>query len=186
MKIPGVVLMASALAMTGSAAATNAAPARTEALAREADAFFKDQQPGGVVLVTQGDQVLLRRAYGMADIENGVAMRPDAALRLAMSKTVLSDGKASPYGFGWIIGQVQGVADVEHGGFINGFNSYEPSRGTDPPAGTAADTPPRPHRPRRAHWPPAAGPASAALRSHRPAPSDTANAAPSWPAAHLR
>jgi len=83
MKIPGVVLMASALVMTGSAAATNAAPARTEALAREADAFFKDQQPGGVVLVTQGDQVLLRRAYGMADIENGVAMRPDAALRLA-------------------------------------------------------------------------------------------------------
>ncbi|AOX62105.1 MULTISPECIES: hypothetical protein [unclassified Stenotrophomonas] len=52
MKILGVVLMASALVMTGSAAATNAAPARTEALAREADAFFKDQQPGGVVLVT--------------------------------------------------------------------------------------------------------------------------------------
>lgn len=88
MKILGVVLMASALVMTGSAAATNAAPARTEALAREADAFFKDQQPGGVVLVTQADQVLLRRAYGMADIEDGVAMRSasgtDASLGRAM------------------------------------------------------------------------------------------------------
>jgi len=324
MKILGIVLMASALVMSGPTAARNAAPAtdRTAALVREADAFFKGQQPGGVVLVTQGDQVLLRRAYGMADIENGVAMRPDATLRLAsvtkqftavavmqlvqagklrletpldtldpalagpmgkvtvqqllthtsgiknvssipasraarredadalsligyfkdlplefasgtrfrysnsnyivlthliqrlsgqsyaeymqqaifqplgmqhtrydthlaiipgrahgyrkaqgvlqnadfismtqpqgagglistvddlarwhqalrdgtlvpaallaqaMSKTVLADGKASPYGFGWIIGQVQGVADVEHGGFINGFNSY--------------------------------------------------------------
>jgi|GEM_PF-5209492 hypothetical protein len=80
MKILGVVLMASALVMSSPTAATNAAPAGTEALAREADAFFKDQQPGGVVLVTQGDQVLLRRAYGMADIEDGVAMRPDAAL----------------------------------------------------------------------------------------------------------
>ena len=49
---------------------------------------------------------------------------PAALLAQAMSKTVLADGKASPYGFGWIIGQVQGVADVEHGGFINGFNSY--------------------------------------------------------------
>lgn len=339
MKILGVVLMASALVMTGSAAATNAVPARTEALAREADAFFKDQQPGGVVLVTQGDQVLLRRAYGMADIENGVAMRPDAALRLAsvtkqftavavmqlvqagklrldtpldtldpalagpmgkvtvqqllthtsgiknvssipasraarreetdalgligyfkdlplefasgtrfrysnsnyivlthliqrlsgqpyaeymqqaifqplgmqhtrydthlaiipgrahgyrkaqgvlqnadfismtqpqgagglvstvddlaiwhralrdgtlvpaallaqaMSKTVLSDGKASPYGFGWIIGQVQGVADVEHGGFINGFNSYVVQLKSPDVAAIAADVP---------------------------------------------
>ena len=85
MKILGVVLMASALVMSGPTAARNAAPAtdRTAALVREADAFFKGQQPGGVVLVTQGDQVLLRRAYGMADIENGVAMRPDATLRLA-------------------------------------------------------------------------------------------------------
>ena len=82
MKILGIVLMASALVMSGPTAARNAAPAtdRTAALVREADAFFKGQQPGGVVLVTQSDQVLLRRAYGMADIEDGVAMRPDAAL----------------------------------------------------------------------------------------------------------
>ncbi|MEN5264826.1 hypothetical protein [Stenotrophomonas sp. TWI587] len=92
MKILGVVLMASALVMSSPTAATNAAPAGTEALAREADAFFKDQQPGGVVLVTQGDQVLLRRAYGMADIEDGVAMRPDAAL----ATSIMPSQRSSP------------------------------------------------------------------------------------------
>ena len=83
MKIFGVLLLSTALAST----ATAATKATTQALAREAAEFFNGQQPGGVVLVTRGNEVLLRRAYGLADIENGVAMRPDATLRLAsMSK----------------------------------------------------------------------------------------------------
>lgn len=89
MKTIGAVMLAAVLSAAGVARAAPsvaAAPATTE-LAREADAFFKGNQPGGVVLVTRGDTVLLRRAYGMADIENGLAMQPDAALRLAsMSK----------------------------------------------------------------------------------------------------
>ena len=78
-------LLTMVLVLSGAARAEEglSATAAAQALAREADAFFKDQQPGGVVLVTRGDEVLLRRAYGLADIENGVAMRPDAALRLA-------------------------------------------------------------------------------------------------------
>lgn len=35
-------------------------------------------QPGGVVLVARGDDVLLRKAYGLMDVEREVAMRPDA------------------------------------------------------------------------------------------------------------
>jgi CubicO group peptidase (beta-lactamase class C family) len=89
MKTIGAVMLAAVLSAAGVARAAPpvvAAPATTE-LARETDAFFKGNQPGGVVLVTRGDTVLLRRAYGMADIENGLAMQPDAALRLAsMSK----------------------------------------------------------------------------------------------------
>lgn len=85
MRIFGVLLLATALVFPAAAGAKEGVPAKatTEALAREAAGFFRDQQPGGVVLVTRGDQVLLRQAYGLADVENGVAMRPEAALRLA-------------------------------------------------------------------------------------------------------
>ncbi|MBO9716289.1 MAG: beta-lactamase family protein [Pseudoxanthomonas sp.] len=89
MKTLGVLLLTAMLVMTGTAGAKTGAEegqrgtATREALVREVDAFFKDQQPGGVVLVTRGDEILLRQAYGLADIENGVAMRPEAAMRLA-------------------------------------------------------------------------------------------------------
>ena len=81
----GRLLLATALAFAGTAAAKQGEPAKgtTQALAREAAAFFSGQQPGGVVLVTRRDEVLLRQTYGLADIENGVAMRADATLRLA-------------------------------------------------------------------------------------------------------
>ncbi|WP_277573085.1 MULTISPECIES: hypothetical protein [Xanthomonas] len=71
MKTIAMMLLATALSMAGTTRATGTTPpaSATAELAREAAAFFKDSQPGGVVLVTRGDQVLLRRAYGMADIE---------------------------------------------------------------------------------------------------------------------
>lgn len=52
-------------------------------LEQRAAAFFKDAGPGGVVLVKRGDQVLLRRGYGLADLENAVPMRADAVFPLA-------------------------------------------------------------------------------------------------------
>ncbi|NYF22088.1 CubicO group peptidase (beta-lactamase class C family) [Xanthomonas sp. JAI131] len=78
-------LLAAVLAMAGTAhAATGAVAAPAEAgLAQAATDFFKDAGPGGVVLVTRGDRVLLRQAYGMSDMENGVPMQPESALRLA-------------------------------------------------------------------------------------------------------
>lgn len=42
----------------------------------------------------------------------------------AFAKVTLNDGKSMPYGFGWMVGQVQGEPSNEHSGFINGFSSY--------------------------------------------------------------
>jgi len=52
-------------------------------LERRAAQFFKSGQPGGVVLVRRGDEVLLRQAYGLADLENQLPMRADAIFPLA-------------------------------------------------------------------------------------------------------
>ncbi|HEY0333939.1 MAG TPA: serine hydrolase domain-containing protein [Stenotrophomonas sp.] len=78
----GMVLIGG-VAQAGDGKAPPDPAARMAALHDQADAYFHDQQPGGVVLVTRGDQVLLRKAYGLADVENAVPMQPDAALRLA-------------------------------------------------------------------------------------------------------
>ncbi|MCC4615895.1 beta-lactamase family protein [Xanthomonas campestris pv. asclepiadis] len=89
MKAVARMLLVTALTMTGRAGATDSAATThtVAALAREAGSFFEGNQPGGVVLITRGNEVLLRQASGMADVENRVAMQPDAALRLAsMSK----------------------------------------------------------------------------------------------------
>lgn len=55
----------------------------TAALEQQAQRFFNAGQPGGVVLVKRGDEVLLRQAYGLADLENQVPMRADAVFPLA-------------------------------------------------------------------------------------------------------
>ncbi|MBK9656490.1 MAG: beta-lactamase family protein, partial [Rhodanobacteraceae bacterium] len=45
--------------------------------------FFKPGEPGGVVLVKRGDEILLRQAYGLADLENQLPMRADGVFPLA-------------------------------------------------------------------------------------------------------
>ena len=61
---------------------------------------------------------------------------------------VLADGKATRYGFGWVLGAQNGVPTLEHGGGIPGFASYvlrAPSKGvgvvvlTDSDAGKPAE-----------------------------------------------
>jgi CubicO group peptidase (beta-lactamase class C family) len=44
---------------------------------------YPAQQPGAAVLIARGDQVLLRRGYGLADLEHRSAMRPDRQFRIA-------------------------------------------------------------------------------------------------------
>jgi len=45
--------------------------------------FFKPGEPGGVVLVKRGDEILLRQAYGLADLENQLPLRADGVFPLA-------------------------------------------------------------------------------------------------------
>lgn len=52
-------------------------------LEQRAAQFFKDAGPGGVVLVKRGEEVLLRRGYGLADLENQLPMSADAVFPLA-------------------------------------------------------------------------------------------------------
>lgn len=60
-------------------------PLVSEQLQRKAADLFEKGPPGGVVLVRKGDDILLRQAYGLADVENGVAMKPESVFRLASS-----------------------------------------------------------------------------------------------------
>ena len=56
------------------------AQADIAALERLIDGAFDPRAPGGVVLVSRDGRVLLHRAYGMADVELDVPMRPDSVL----------------------------------------------------------------------------------------------------------
>lgn len=55
----------------------------TNQLAQRAEQFFKHDAPGGVVLVKRGDEVLLRRGFGLADLEHQLPMPADAVFPLA-------------------------------------------------------------------------------------------------------
>lgn len=67
----------------GPAPAGSRTPDLSRQLEQRADQFFAGSRPGGVVLVRRGDELLLRKAYGLADVENQVPMRADAVFRLA-------------------------------------------------------------------------------------------------------
>ena len=50
------------------------------------DAIFKDfraADPGGVVVVARADSIIFSAAYGLADVEHGVAVSPETSFRLA-------------------------------------------------------------------------------------------------------
>ena len=48
---------------------------------------------------------------------------PEALWKQAWKPGVLLDGKPTGYGFGWMVGSLNGVPTVEHGGGIPGFAS---------------------------------------------------------------
>ncbi|WBS04321.1 serine hydrolase [Pseudoduganella sp. SL102] len=61
-------------------------------------------------------------ARWQAALAEGKLVRPET-LRRAFTPFTLADGKASPYGHGWFIGQLHGTRLVFHGGNINGFST---------------------------------------------------------------
>jgi len=58
-----------------------------------------------------------------AAITQGKLLKP-ASWKRAFTSYTLADGKPSGYGYGWQVGQLQGVPAVSHGGGINGFSTY--------------------------------------------------------------
>lgn len=74
--------LAVALSFPALVSAQSNAELRTQ-LEERAKSFFSGAEPGGVVLVSKGDQILLREGYGLADVENKVPMTADKVLPLA-------------------------------------------------------------------------------------------------------
>lgn len=58
-----------------------------------------------------------------AAISAGKLLKP-ASWKLAFTPYKLNPEKSTDYGYGWGIGTLQGVPAVEHGGGINGFQTY--------------------------------------------------------------
>jgi len=52
--------------------------------------LYPKGEPGAVVLLADEGEVVCRRAYGLADLENGVAMTPEAVFKLASVTKVLT------------------------------------------------------------------------------------------------
>jgi D-alanyl-D-alanine carboxypeptidase len=58
-----------------------------------------------------------------AALQAGRMLRPETLAR-AFTPYRLSDGTSTGYGYGWMIGDCQGLGTQEHGGGINGFVCY--------------------------------------------------------------
>jgi len=83
-----LTLPASLLAASSAPLATpQELPARIDALLAP---LYPAGEPGAVVLVARAGEVVFRRAYGLADLENGVAMTPEAAFKLASVSKVFT------------------------------------------------------------------------------------------------
>ncbi|MGZ3443829.1 MAG: serine hydrolase, partial [Polyangia bacterium] len=97
-------LVLAAVAVTIAAAPAHAVPDLTAQLDAVVAPRFKSDGPGAAVLVKKGDRVLLRKGYGMANIELGVPVRPEHVFRLgsitkqftaAAIMMLVDDGKLS-------------------------------------------------------------------------------------------
>ena len=67
-------------------ATTNAQATQSSDVRARVDALFEDFQPtapGGAVVVARGDSIIFSAAYGLADVEHGVAITPETSFRLA-------------------------------------------------------------------------------------------------------
>ncbi|HEY0740373.1 MAG TPA: serine hydrolase domain-containing protein [Chryseosolibacter sp.] len=60
--------------------------AQSGGLADKIDTYIREKfptsEPGGVVLIARGDEIILRKAYGLADKENGKSNAPETIFRI--------------------------------------------------------------------------------------------------------
>jgi D-alanyl-D-alanine carboxypeptidase len=83
--VAGLALLA-CISLVSAARAVPAAPAADEALAAKIDAVmsavYKAGQPGAAIIVRKNGQTIVRKGYGLADLELGVPVAPDMVFRL--------------------------------------------------------------------------------------------------------
>jgi len=77
--VVAATLLAQVAFSSAAIAAAATLPEKLDAIA--ADAFAKDG-PGGSVIVVQDGKTLLRKAYGVADLELGVPARPEMVFHI--------------------------------------------------------------------------------------------------------
>jgi D-alanyl-D-alanine carboxypeptidase len=86
LRLPALLSLAAALSAVTSTA-QEPAPPPAAGTARAIDAtvasVYGASQPGAVVLVMKDGRTVLRKAYGMADVELGAALQPDSVLAIA-------------------------------------------------------------------------------------------------------
>jgi D-alanyl-D-alanine carboxypeptidase len=68
--------------LTAVPGAASATPDLTALLEAELAPHFRTGQPGAAVLVRKGDTILLRKGYGLADVEKRRPIRPELVFRL--------------------------------------------------------------------------------------------------------
>lgn len=78
-----IVTLFSVVLLLGVTSLTHAASEKNKQIDELARSIFANHRAGGVVLVRKGDEVIYREAFGLADIEHNVKMRPDSVMKLA-------------------------------------------------------------------------------------------------------
>ena len=87
---------------------------------------LKNQNWVSPTLNTTADGALYLTVYDMARWDAALyteKLLKRSSLEQMWTPVKLNDGKTSPYGFGWALGEVRGHHIVEHGGSWQGFKS---------------------------------------------------------------
>jgi len=81
-----ILIFAAALSLAAAVPALSARTPDRDGLARKIDAVmsevYRPGQPGAAVIVRKNGETILRKGYGMADLELGVPVAPDMVFRL--------------------------------------------------------------------------------------------------------
>ena len=92
-----ILVTACTLALAGSRISAQGGSSSTDRLVRAIDttlaSVYGPDQPGATAIVVRDGRVLLRKGYGLANVELNVAMRPDMVMALAsLSKSFTAAG----------------------------------------------------------------------------------------------
>src|SRR3712207_2002261 len=79
----GILLAATALVLACTPPTATSAPPEADALTEYLEQAVRSKRFRGAVEVRRGDEVVLRRAFGQADLRSETPNRPDTRFRIA-------------------------------------------------------------------------------------------------------